>query len=319
MNNDSPIIVPGVPEVDATTPPLDPNAFETVDPTASFETVDPTAVVNEQPVLETAPVEVVSSTPVEDSAPVLTQTNNAEPVVEANPTATSEPSKTRYNPVTGEEMNVDDLRGVPNVTANIASDEVVVEEEPLKTVEVEYKPTSKGNTIMLIIFFIALIAFVIFLPDLQVLIAKYKEGPVKVEEIKTGTLICTLESSTVNLDREYTREFAFSDKKLQSAKFTTITRGDASLDEEALDELNAQCEQVKANVDGMNGINVSCNYEEGKLTEKESFDYSTYSAEEIGPAYTEAGGNLIEFKYEEDIDNVMVNMRQSGFTCNKEK
>ncbi len=316
MNNEEPIIVPNVPEVGATTPPLDQNAFETVDPTASFS-ADPTEVENksDEPVIQPATPEVLDNT----SESEENKTSEAN-TVESTPVAPAEPSKTRYNPVTGEEMNVDDLRGVPNVTANITTDpptEVV--EEPLKTVEVEYKPTSKGNTIMLIIFFIALIAFVVFLPDLQVLIAKYKEGPVVVEEITTGKLICTLESSTVNLDREYTREFEFVDKKLQNAKFTTVTRGDPSLDEESLDELNAQCEQVKENVNGMKGINISCSYEEGKLTEKESFDYSTYNSEEIGPAYTEAGGNLIEFKYEEDIDNVMVNMRQSGFTCNKEK
>lgn len=317
MNNENPnnVITPVVPELDATTPPMDPSMFATVDPTASFETVDPTATVEETttPMVE-EPVIVPEESPTE----VLEQTAEVSPVVADSTVVSGETPKTRYNPVTGEEMNVSELMGVPDVTPNIESDAVNVE-EPLKTVEVEYKPTSKGNTVMLIIFFIALISFVIFLPDLQVLIAQYREGPVTVEEVTTGRLVCTLESSTVNLDREITRTFEFTDKKLQSAKFTTIIRGDITLDEEALDELNAQCEQIKTNVDGMNGVSVSCSYQDGKLTEKETFDYATYSMEEVNSAYTEAGGSVLEFEYEEDIDNVMKNMRQGGFTCNKEK
>lgn len=226
---------------------------------------------------------------------------------------TTEP-QTRYNPVTGEEINLKELKG-----EKTPEPDSVNNEEKLKTVEVDYKPTSKGNTVMLIIFFIFLILFVWFLPELQVLIAGYKEGPVEVEEIMTGKLVCELSSNTVNLDRKITRVFEYTDKKLQSAKFTTTIRGDATLDEEALDELNKQCEQIKTNVSGMNGVSVSCIYENGKLTEKESFDYSSYSTEEVSAAYAEAGGSFLEFAYEQDIDSVMTNMRQGGFTCNKEK
>ena len=36
-------------------------------------------------------------------------------------------------------------------------------------------------------------------------------------------------------------------------------------------------------------------------------------------AYTEAGGSMLEFQKDDDIDHIMTNMRQGGFTCNKEK
>ena len=171
----------------------------------------------------------------------------------------------------------------------------------------------------MIIFFVALIAFVCFLPNIQELIQKYKEGPTVAEEIYTGKLVCTLESNTVNLARNITRTFAYTDKKLESAKFVTEVRGDPSLDEEALNELNDQCTIIKDNVDGLKGIVVDCSYSEGKLVETESFDYADFDAEAVDAAYTEAGGNLMEFKLEDDIDEIMTQMRRSGFSCTKEK
>jgi len=263
-----------------------------------------------------APVE--TSTPQEPTAEILVP--NDMKIEETTTPKTSAPTTlpaTRYNAVTGEEISTKELLGQKDEPK--PEEDAVNNEEKLKTVEVDYKPTSTANTVMLVIFFIALIAFVIFLPDIQTLIAAYKEGPVEVEDIATGKLVCTLESSTVNLDRNITRTFEYTEKKLQNAKFTTVVRGDATLDEDALDELNAQCEQIKSNVEGLDGVSVNCTYENGKLTEKESFDYATYKIEDVTAAYAEAGGNVLEFAYEQDIDSVMTNMRQGGFTCNKEK
>ena len=327
MNNENPNIepvpnsaneVPAVPEVaNGGTP-----AFQTVDPTASFQTVDPTASYQEPSVSDDTEV----LTPTVEAAPATTPAVTEEtteilvPEEATTPVNTTPPTipATRYNPVTGEEMSTNELLGIPEEEAP-KEEKLSATEAKIKAANENYKPTSKGNTIMLIIFFVALVLFVIFLPDLQNLIALYKAGPVEVEEITTGTLVCTLESSTVNLDRNIKREFSFADKKLLSAKFTTEIRGDATLDEETLNELNAQCEQVKENVKGIGGVTVACTYEDGRLEERESFDYSSYDSEKVSAAYTEAGGSVLEFQYEQDIDQVMTNMRQGGFTCNKEK
>lgn len=306
MNNENPNIIKpipnsaeDVPELAATINPLEVSA-STQPEELTPETSAPVAPTTDAP---------ATSAP-ETHAPVM------QPKTAQNISPTVVDSNTRYNPVTGEEMNMKELKGE---TVETLEDGAVNNDEKLKTVEVEYKPTSTGNTVMLIIFFIALIAFVVFLPNIQTMIAQYKAGPVEVEEITTGNLVCTLESSTVNLDREITRIFEFTDNKLKGAKFTTIIRGDASLDEETLNELNAQCEQIKTNVANLSGVTVNCTYEEGKLTEKETFDYASYNAEEVTAAYTEAGGTMLEFQAEEDIELVMTNMRQGGFTCNKEK
>ena len=247
--------------------------LNTVDPTASFETVDPTAVAD--PVVTEAPV-VVSTTPNQVEELVPEQPSSVpstvpRPTTSSNITPPAPDTGTRYNPVTGEEVNMNALLGKPEEPV-----QPVVAEEP-KNVEAEYKPPSKARIVLLVLFFIALIVFIAFLPDIQTMIALYKAGPTVVEEITTVP--------------------------------TT----------EAVTELNEQCTNIKANVAKMSGISVSCEYENGLLTEKESFDYATYDAEEVSAAYTEAGGSMLEFQKDEDIDLIMTNMRQGGFTCNKEK
>lgn len=215
----------------------------------------------------------------------------------------------RYNPVTGEDMDINQVKDEVN------------NDEKLKKVEVEYKPASKGSTILLVLFFIFLLGFIIFLPDIVSIIDAYKagRGNVVLEEIPTGKLVCTLDTNTINLDKSIERVFYYEELKLKTSKFSTTIRGDATLDEEALQELYNQCSQIKENVDGFAGINISCDLTSDTLTEKESFDYEKYDASEISTAYSEAGGSLVEFKYDQDIDRIMYLMKQGGFKCNKEK
>ena len=72
-------------------------------------------------------------------------------------------------------------------------------------------------TAALVIFFIFLIAFVLFLPEISDVMRQYKENRT-VEDIKTGKLICTYERSNDKLDFKYTRTFEFKDKAIY--KFT---------------------------------------------------------------------------------------------------
>lgn len=215
----------------------------------------------------------------------------------------------RYNPVTGEEMNMSDSNG------NEADPGAVDNTEKLKTIEVDYQPASTANTVMLVFFFVFLILFVVFLPNIQSLIAEYKAGGEEQKEIVTGTLVCELTSSTINLDTNYERRFSFTEKKLKSAKFSTVIRGNESMDGDELSALNNKCQQIKSNVDNLSGVNVSCTYENGKITEVESFDYASYNPEQVVAAYVEAGTDLAEFTLDQDIDDVRTLMSRSGFSC----
>ena len=41
--------------------------------------------------------------------------------------------------------------------------------------------------------------------------------------------------------------------------------------------------------------------------------------EKVKTAYTEAGGDVLEYEYGHDIDKIQTTMLQGGFTCNKER
>ena len=210
---------------------------------------------------------------------------------------------------------------VSNEETTKSNDKVSEYQEKLKKAQENYKPPSKFQMALTIFMFITFILFIIFLPDISENIRRLKNGPGEVIEPEptTGTLVCTLENNTANLDKSYNREFKYEDNKLKSSVIETVTRGDITLDEALLDDLYNKCVTIKNGVEGVDGITVVCEYQEGLLIERERFDYKTFNTELINAAYAEAGSTVLEFDYEADIDEIMKSMLQSGFTCKKEK
>ena len=93
--------------------------------------------------------------------------------------------------------------------------------------DINYKPPGKFKIFVLIVFFFGLVAFIIFLPEIQAYVDEYVLGNSTAnEEITSGKLVCKLDSNTTNLDKSFERIFSFQDKKLTSAKFVTTTKGD---------------------------------------------------------------------------------------------
>ena len=182
-----------------------------------------------------------------------------------------------------------------------------------------YKPPGAFKTFILIVFFGGLVAFIIFLPEIQAFVAQQRSGKVTSNEITTGKLICKLKTNTANLDKSFERIFNYTDKKLVSSTFTTVIKGDITEDATTLDELNEKCRLIKTSVADINGISITCDYASGILTEKETFDYKEYDMEKVKTAYTEAGGDVLEYEYGHDIDKIQTTMLQGGFTCNKER
>lgn len=194
-------------------------------------------------------------------------------------------------------------------------------QERLRKAQENYKPPSKFKMFINIFWLVLVILFGMFIPEISTGINKFLDGPVEGPEPDptTGTLVCTLDSYTSNLDKGFRRSFSYEDNKLKSAVFQTSIRGDATSDEKTLDELYNNCKTIENNVKDITGIKVTCKITEGLVEERESFDYSSYDIEAITAAYTEAGSSVVEFDYDADIDEIMKSMRQAGFTCNKEK
>ena len=194
--------------------------------------------------------------------------------------------------------------------------------ENLQKVEIKnYTPPSKFKIFLLFLFFGLLIAFVIFLPQISTFIRNYgkEENYQKpVEVITTGKLICTLTGNTSDLDKEYEFDFSFADSKLKRTKYIVYTRGDTTT-EALLDELNEKCKVLKNGAEELEGVSIKCDYTEGKLNETQIFELETIDREKLNAAFTEAGGVLLSYTYDQDIDSIETNMKASGYTCERQK
>lgn len=195
--------------------------------------------------------------------------------------------------------------------------------ENLKKVEIKnYTPPSKFKIFLLIVFFILLVLFVLFLPEVTELVEKYTkkdEGYQKEDVITTGTLLCTMNTNTTNLDKEYEFSFNFKDSKLTKTKFITTTRGDVTADSQELDGLADSCKKLKTETKEIEGVEIRCDYEDGRLIETQSIYLETVDLEKLDAAYTEAGGMLPGYEYLQDIDGIEKNMKVAGYSCQREK
>lgn len=193
--------------------------------------------------------------------------------------------------------------------------------EPMKEVNINYKPPSKFKTFLLIVFFIFLIGFVIFLPEINSFIEEYKASKNSSlnEKIVNGDLVCTLSRNTSQLDISYEVIFGFTDNKLVDLDYSKVIRGDISLDEETLITENTNCENLKNVTTLLDGVSVSCEFANETVTQREKFVYNNINLEEVTSAYSEAGGTYPEFENGEDMDYIEKNMKASGYTCERRR
>ena len=214
----------------------------------------------------------------------------------------------------------DNMDAVNNM-ANTEDPNAMVNEN-LKKVEIhEYKPPGKYQMFLLFVFFIFIICFALFLPEISSFINLYKSGKLNQvnEEITSGKVTCTLKSSTANLDMDYVRVFYFDNNSLNSAEFTLTTRGNPTEDEQTLTDLYNKCNILKEHAKSTNGLVVACESSTGKLVETQTYKYSSIDGDAIKSAFAEIGGTVPEFTDGEDIEKIEHNMSAAGYSCLKEK
>ena len=198
--------------------------------------------------------------------------NNSEPVLNSVPIPNQEPviqpvapqpvmqpvtQKPVIQPVTPQPVIQPVTVQTGNSTVNngiVPTTNNKVDDKTNKEVK-NYTPPSKLKVIVLIIFFIALVAFIIFLPDIYSMVKKYKSGGYnyqKEEVITTGKLICVLNTNTTTLDKDYELVFNFTDSKLKSEKFLITTRSDSTVNEDEMNKLADVCMKLKDEVEELN-------------------------------------------------------------------
>ena len=284
MNNIPVTPVPSTVPVANTNP-----ASEPVMVTPTQATIQPTTQAVE--LLQPAQP-VISTEPVQQAVPVV-QVQNTEPVTS------------------------------PSITPQPQNDSNTILNENLKKVEIEnYTPPSKLKIAVLLIFFALLIGFIIFLPQISSMVRVYMSGqnqqPSKEEVITTGRLVCSMNSNTTDLDKEYEFVFNFTDSKLKSTKYVANTRGDSTT-ESSLDTLAEKCNSLKESTSEIEGVSIKCTYTDGKLIESQSFDLETVDTEKLNAAFTEAGGILPSYSLDQDISEIERNMKASSYTCERQK
>jgi len=248
---------------------------------------------------------------------VLNSNTTEVPTITSQPVVTPSVSVTPEVPVTSVEPTM-----INNNVMPTQDDPNAIVNENLKKVEINYTPPSKAKVVLLILFFIFLVGFIIFLPEINTMVNRLKAGDTgleKEEDITTGKLICTLDTSTAKLDKSYYLTFNFTDSKLEKTNFVITTKGDITLDEETLNGLNDTCNQLKKNVSEISGVSVQCSYSDGKLVETQVFELKDLDSEKLDAAFTEAGGNNPEYQYGQDIDRIERGMNASGYTCKRER
>lgn len=271
-----------------------------------------TAVTTELPIVND-PTAVSTSEP--------TPTNNAVPL-----TPTTEVNQPVQVVEESSQPVAEDRTVNPGVIGNIGQtkeepDPNAMVNENLKKVETNYTPPSKGKTAALVFFFIFLIAFIFFLPNITEMVNKLKAKDADAENAKitTGRLVCTYSTNTTNLDKDYKLTFKFTDNKLERLDYNSTTKGDPTLDATTLDDLADKCKLLKQFTASIEGVSVSCDYSEGKLIEKQSFTYADLDEEKLTTAYSEAGGTNPQYTNGQDMDTIERNMNSSGYTCERQQ
>lgn len=211
---------------------------------------------------------------------------------------------------------------VSNSSVNtVSSDPGAIVNEPVKKVEIDYKPPSKFKVFVLVLFFILLIAFVFFLPEITSFVDMYRSGELNQssEKIVNGKMKCSLSSQTDNLDKNYFVTFSFSNNKLEKVQFSIATRGDINADEEELDSLADACNKLSTTAKNISGITVKCNYSNGELVEEQSYDLKNINSDDLNAAYFEAGGNDPGYDFGQDMDDIESKMKDSNYNCERSK
>ena len=316
-NNQNTENIGGVPNNDLFVNPVSPNPtnehpVELLDDEKPVDMVAPenkdvVSVPTVEPVVEPSPV-------VETPGDMATSQNtDAVPAVSAESTSlTVAPEAERP-----ENIGLDNYVSEPPKDTNVP----IKDPDKLEKIEEKYKPPTKGKTFFLLIVFIAMIAFVLFLPEIEKMITERQdvEDDYTKTKISTGKLLCSLDTNTAELDKSYDLTFQYTNSKLDSVQIVNYTKGNASLDEKVLDEMNASCEKLESISKYLAGVTVRCTYTPGKFIEEQIFQLAYVDENELGSAFSEAGGMNPEYKYQQNIDGIEKNLLASGYKCEREK
>jgi len=176
----------------------------------------------------------------------------------------------------------------------------------------EKKKPGKLRYILLVLFFISLLVLVWFLPDIRKFVTdrKIKEQ----EEIINGTLKCVYEEEDELITTLYTSEFVVNNNQLKSLVQTVETKGDTG-SEEQLTKLNDECELLTSMVKKIPGVSSNCSLNSRKQMSRQEIDYSKVNRQKLTSAYSEAGGIIPDYDFNQDAREIKKEMTLARYSC----
>ncbi len=169
---------------------------------------------------------------------------------------------------------------------------------------------SKGKVVLLLVFFILVLVFVVFLPDISSIIKTGKFSS-NSNEIANGTLSCSMTKSLDNTETTYEMNFSFTNKKLQVSTLNITTESE---DKNVINEKYLECKNIEEISDKTSGIDVSCSSSSSISTMRENYTYNIIDTNNL-TKFTEAGGTYPEHEFEQDIYDIKSSMIKNGYDC----
>ena len=189
---------------------------------------------------------------------------------------------------------------------------------PQKEVVVKEKGGFFGRFI-LFLFIIFLFAFVYYLPEISQYIEDYKKAKSGIEDgsMKSGTMTCTLtKDNKDNLSTIYETTFTYTKNKLKKTEqVTSYKLKDDATSTATLDESENECQELKAALTGVSGIEVSCSKTAVLQKTTQSIDYTKFNAEEVTTNIAEYKGFYPEFQLDQSVAGIRKNLEDAGYSC----
>lgn len=190
------------------------------------------------------------------------------------------------------------------------------------SVQIEENTTGKkkkGHPVFLVLLILFLFAFVFFLPDITNFITDYMNEKTGANELKSGTMSCTFNTSTDNLDYTYDLSFKYEKNRLKSSRMTTTSRlADTATDSSILTERENSCEFLKTVLDENDiGMTADCSVSAAVQITTQNIDYEKLDMDFITDNITEFEGFYPEYELNQSVTTIEQELENSGYTCER--
>lgn len=210
---------------------------------------------------------------------------------------------------------------VPEIKAEVDGKKVKESKDKIKEKEEVLEDDKKNNKgpgffqkLLAFLVINSLLIFIYFLPNIVNFIMRQEYLFKSHEKITDGVLKCTLDKKSGNLEHSYEFEFSFINNKLTRLNYIDKVTGGVEVS-----SLNTSCVKVQNVANGLSGVSISCNLENGVFTQTQVFNYGAINHEEAKAVYVENGGLYPEFKNKEDMDELEKKMNADGYSCERNK